>query len=68
MIRGARGWSGFTTDHVIAVALGGSDQLDNLVACCRHCNSRKHTMDADTFYEHCEVWRDLWRRQQGQDA
>jgi 5-methylcytosine-specific restriction endonuclease McrA len=28
-------------DHVQPRVLGGSDDLDNLVACCRRCNSSK---------------------------
>lgn len=28
-------------DHVIPKAKGGTDQLDNLVASCRPCNTRK---------------------------
>jgi 5-methylcytosine-specific restriction endonuclease McrA len=35
-----------TVDHLIAVANGGSNDLENLVACCRHCNlSRKDNPD-----------------------
>lgn len=29
-------------DHVIAVALGGSDTIGNYCAACRDCNSKKH--------------------------
>ena len=29
-----------TVDHVIPVEKGGFDSLDNLVACCVHCNSK----------------------------
>jgi hypothetical protein len=29
-----------TVDHVIPVEKGGLDTLDNLVACCSHCNSK----------------------------
>lgn len=32
-----------TADHVIPRSLGGSDDMDNLVAACRSCNSRKGT-------------------------
>ena len=31
----------FTIDHVIPVSKGGSDDLGNLVPCCRPCNCRK---------------------------
>ncbi|WP_353962908.1 HNH endonuclease [Streptomyces sp. NBC_01571] len=30
-----------TVDHVLAKANGGTDTLDNLVAACRPCNSKK---------------------------
>lgn len=32
---------GFTIDHVIPSARGGSDELDNLVPACRRCNCNK---------------------------
>jgi len=32
---------GFTIDHVIPSSRGGSDDLDNLVGCCRRCNASK---------------------------
>lgn len=42
------GESAGTVDHVIPVAKGGSDEWDNLVACCTRCNSRKRDkMPAD---------------------
>ena len=30
-----------TIDHVVPIALGGSNRLRNLVACCSACNTRK---------------------------
>ncbi len=36
-----------TVDHVIPVALGGSDQPDNLVAACEDCNAGKSSVPAD---------------------
>lgn len=36
-----------TIDHVIPVALGGSDNPDNLVACCRDCNIGKTSTSPD---------------------
>lgn len=36
-----------TVDHVIPVALGGTDEPDNLVAACRPCNAGKSSAKAD---------------------
>jgi 5-methylcytosine-specific restriction endonuclease McrA len=36
-----------TADHVTPKARGGTDSMDNLVACCRSCNSGKR----DRFFE-----------------
>ena len=36
-------------DHVIPLARGGSNQIDNIVPACRECNQRKHTQTADEF-------------------
>jgi 5-methylcytosine-specific restriction endonuclease McrA len=36
---GSTSW--LSIDHVIPRAQGGSDEADNLVVCCRSCNSRK---------------------------
>lgn len=36
-----------TVDHVVAVALGGSDDPSNLVAACKDCNGGKSSMPAD---------------------
>lgn len=37
-----------TVDHVVPVALGGTDEPSNLVTACRDCNSGKSSMPADT--------------------
>lgn len=34
-------------DHVVAVALGGTDEPTNLVACCQPCNAGKDATPAD---------------------
>lgn len=34
-------FSTFSIDHVVPVSKGGTDDLANLVPCCRSCNSRK---------------------------
>lgn len=44
---GARQWLG--VDHVHAESKGGPLSLDNLVTCCRNCNSRKHARDYGDF-------------------
>lgn len=36
-----------TIDHVIPIALGGSDKPDNLVAACRDCNAGKSSTHPD---------------------
>ena len=41
-----------TVDHVIPVALGGTDTLDNLVAACKRCNSRKGTILGNKMRAH----------------
>ena len=37
-----------TVDHVVPVALGGTDKPDNLVAACRDCNAGKSSTPPDT--------------------
>lgn len=36
-----------TVDHVVPTTLGGGDEPQNLVACCRDCNAGKSSMPAD---------------------
>lgn len=38
---------GLTIDHVVPVALGGTDDAENLVAACSECNSGKASVPAD---------------------
>jgi hypothetical protein len=36
-------------DHIIAVALGGSNDLDNLITACETCNQGKSAMDLENL-------------------
>jgi hypothetical protein len=44
-------WQSFSIDHVIPRSKGGTDELCNLVPCCRHCNSVKKNRPAEIMYE-----------------
>jgi hypothetical protein len=39
----------FTVDHKLAIVNGGNNELDNLVGCCKRCNSRKSDKPYDVF-------------------
>ena len=38
-----------TIDHIIPIVRGGTNDIDNLVPCCRHCNSKKCDKTGDEF-------------------
>ena len=38
-----------TIDHVISIHRGGTDLKENLVACCKSCNSRKKNKSLEEF-------------------
>lgn len=40
-----------TMDHVIPRSKGGGHDMDNVVAACHRCNSKKYTKDVDLFRE-----------------
>lgn len=40
-------------DHMTPISRGGSDHIDNVTPCCKHCNHVKFTMTADEF----SAWR-----------
>jgi 5-methylcytosine-specific restriction endonuclease McrA len=42
-------WDSATVDHFISVGNGGSDDMSNLVACCRNCNCRKGERPAERW-------------------
>jgi 5-methylcytosine-specific restriction endonuclease McrA len=39
-------------DHIVPLKRGGSDDPDNLVACCRTCNIRKKDQEVGVFLAH----------------
>ena len=41
-------------DHLVPLSRGGSNSIDNIVPCCRYCNSAKH---AKTYEEYVEQLR-----------
>lgn len=41
--------NGFTTDHIEAKCNGGEHRLENLVPCCRQCNSGKSGMNLENY-------------------
>ncbi len=41
--------STFTVDHIIPQVSGGEDDADNLVPCCKSCNSAKGSKFLDDF-------------------
>lgn len=45
-----------TIDHVVPVSKGGSDEIVNLVACCKVCNSSKKDLDVEEF-RYKTAWR-----------
>jgi hypothetical protein len=55
-----------TAEHLVARCDGGSDSPDNIVAACRHCNSRRHRrpepLDPLTYRKHVRrrIARGCW--------
>ena len=41
--------SAVTIDHIIPYTLGGSDEADNLITCCRECNGIKGSEVFESF-------------------
>lgn len=40
-----------TIDHIVPLTKGGTNALNNLVVCCRSCNSSKGAKDRDTWLQ-----------------
>jgi hypothetical protein len=40
-----------TVDHFIPVELGGSDEIGNLISCCRACNKAKGSLSPEKYCE-----------------
>lgn len=38
-----------TIDHAVPISRGGTNDIENLVPCCRSCNSKKHDKTADEY-------------------
>lgn len=38
-----------TIDHIVALYNGGTDDIENLVLCCKRCNSRKKALTIEEF-------------------
>ena len=38
-------------DHLVPLSRGGSNSIDNIVPCCRYCNSAKHTKTYEEYVE-----------------
>lgn len=36
-------------DHIVALRVGGTDTLDNMICSCRSCNRYKHTLPIEIF-------------------
>lgn len=49
----------FHADHFVPVAIGGTNDLRNLVPCCSDCNLEKGAADVETFRRRCALKRDL---------
>ena len=39
----------FTVDHKNPISLGGTDSMENMVCCCRKCNTKKSNLPYATF-------------------
>ena len=57
----------FCVDHVVPLARGGTDDIANLVPCCRYCNARKGVLLVDewraNFARSAELDESPWTRE-----
>lgn len=53
-------FSTFSIDHVTPVIAGGSHHIDNLVPCCKRCNSKKRDRHVEVFRLLCYPSRRFW--------
>lgn len=44
-------WYSMTLDHIVPRAVGGPDELSNLLLCCKRCNDRKGAKPYREFLE-----------------
>lgn len=51
----------YSVDHIIPTAIGGRDSFDNLMPCCKTCNSVKNAASLETFRERL-AWRAITER------
>lgn len=40
-----------TIDHILPIRTGGKGYSNNIVICCRNCNTKKGDLDINTFFE-----------------
>ena len=51
----------YSLDHLVPIATGGTNDLDNLQICCTEANHAKAGLSLEDFYALCEeilAWRD----------
>lgn len=55
-------YKGFQIDHVYPRSLGGSNDINNLVPCCRRCNVAKGTKTIDEWEKLLKIKSKLIKR------
>lgn len=60
-------FSTFSIDHVTPVAAGGSNHIDNLVPCCKRCNSKKGDRHVEVFRLLCFPSRRFWHESRAEE-